>query len=505
MKKQFQHTSSFVYRVLGTMQFFWASLVIFVCNAAWIAISGLYPMAHDEQFHLGIIRLYTERLSPFWSSMPAGEATYGAVTRDPSYLYHYFLSFPFRLLDNIVQSEVGQVIVLRFVSIAFVVSAIWIIRKVLQRAGFSKQLTHLSLFIFAITPLVSFFAAQVNYDTLLFLMLALALLYGQKVLERLRTSQKLDTKEVSILFIILAFGSLVKYAYLPIAIAVVGVIGWRVYRLNLKLPRLWQSLVSSFKKLSTQAAFALLALVVLFFGLAVERYGVNTIKYKTPTPECNQVLSVEACMAYSPWRRNYLTKQSYQQGRLETTYTSQNFPRYVTTIWLSKTTEQLFFSISGMSNSYKIARPYRAPRIASVTLMLVGFGLFLWHFKRIRSDYHLDFLLAVPLVYLGALLSQNYLDFLNIGYPYAIQGRYLIPILPIVYVLVGQSFASSLRKYPGIKASLAVLAILLFTTQGGGAATFISRSNTEWWWPNQKIIRMNQAAKRLIDPIIISR
>ncbi len=48
----------------------------------------------------------------------------------------------------------------------------------------------------------------------------------------------------------------------------------------------------------------LFALFLVLAGLNIERYGYNVIKYRTPIPACDSVLSVEACKAYGPWKRN---------------------------------------------------------------------------------------------------------------------------------------------------------------------------------------------------------
>src|ERR1700722_8925502 len=72
-------------------------LTMFVIESVWIAVSAGFPMAFDESFHFGIIKLYAKQWSPFFSHQPAGGNAYGALTADPSYLYHYLMSFPYRV------------------------------------------------------------------------------------------------------------------------------------------------------------------------------------------------------------------------------------------------------------------------------------------------------------------------------------------------------------------------------------------------------------------------
>lgn len=56
-------------------------------------------MAFDERLPLGIITLYAHHLSPFWQAQPAHADAFGAVFRDPSYLYHWLMSFPYRFVS----------------------------------------------------------------------------------------------------------------------------------------------------------------------------------------------------------------------------------------------------------------------------------------------------------------------------------------------------------------------------------------------------------------------
>src|SRR3954465_971475 len=115
---------------LGSSWFFWLIVGLLVVQATWIAFSGRYPMAFDEDYHLGIIRLYAHHLNPFWSGQPAGADMYGAVFRDPSYLYHWLMSFPFRLVEH--SSQMTQVMFLRLINIALLASALPLFRRLLR-------------------------------------------------------------------------------------------------------------------------------------------------------------------------------------------------------------------------------------------------------------------------------------------------------------------------------------------------------------------------------------
>src|SRR5665811_2105922 len=171
-----QHSfSRRVVALVASHKFFWAVVALLVLQAAWIALSGRYPMAFDEDFHLGIIKLYAHHLSPIWSGQPPNYDTFGAVTRDPSYLYQYLMSFPYRLISLFTRDQTIQVLSLRAINIGLFAWGLTLYRRLLLRTGASKAIVHACLLIFVLIPIAPFLAAQINYDNLFLPMVALAL------------------------------------------------------------------------------------------------------------------------------------------------------------------------------------------------------------------------------------------------------------------------------------------------------------------------------------------
>ena len=137
-------------------------------------------MAFDEDFHFGIIRLYAQQWSPFFAHQPAGGNVYGALTSDPSYLYHYLMSFPYRLTTLFTSSQTLQIIALRFIDVdgddVLVTWSLVLFHRVLLKAKASVGLANVTLLFFILVPVVPLLAAQINYDDLLLPLTALALL-----------------------------------------------------------------------------------------------------------------------------------------------------------------------------------------------------------------------------------------------------------------------------------------------------------------------------------------
>src|SRR5262245_25799525 len=104
--------------LLSSRRLTYVILGFFVFEALWVAFSAVYPMAFDEDFHLGIIKIYSHQWLPFLSDNAVNTGQFGALSRDPSYLYHWLMSFPFRLVQLFTDSQTAQVIVLRLINIA---------------------------------------------------------------------------------------------------------------------------------------------------------------------------------------------------------------------------------------------------------------------------------------------------------------------------------------------------------------------------------------------------
>src|SRR5579872_6980280 len=102
---------NFFRQILSSNKYFIGLVLFFICEALWIAFSGHYPMAFDEDFHFGVIKIYAHHISPFLSHQPANADEFGAIFRDPSYLYHYLMSFPYRLITLFTKDQTIQIIV----------------------------------------------------------------------------------------------------------------------------------------------------------------------------------------------------------------------------------------------------------------------------------------------------------------------------------------------------------------------------------------------------------
>ena len=486
-----------IYKFVASPQFFYMIVVLFVAQALWLAFSGIYPMAFDEDFHLGIIKIYAESSTPFLGTHPAGADVFGAITRDPSYLYHYLMSFPYRIVSQITENTTTQIITLRLMNIAFFTSALFIWRSVLLKTKASPAIIHLCILIFTLLPIVPFLAAHINYDNVFVPAVALVFLYSARIATSMRNSRSISSQDLSLLLIICLATSLIKYAFLPILIAVVVFFGILIYieRKNFKL--ISKSLTKSWRNISVITKAVLIVLLLVSSILFAERYAINMVRYHEPVPDCSKVLSVEQCRKYGPWGRDYniaaRKPQNSPVSPIAFTYD------WVTGMWL-----RTFFAVAGQNSAFQTRGPLLVP--ASLTIFIAVFSLIAAavYAKSIWSKYQkpvIALFLAVILIYLGLLWIDRYMSFIKLGQTVALNGRYLIPLALPIMLLGALGLNEALGQHNKIKLGVASLIVIGFLL-GGGAMTFILRSNDAWLWRNDFIIDSNQQIRETIGPII---
>ena len=470
-------------------------MVLYAVSAIWIALSGAYPMAFDEDFHLGLINIYAHHLSPFFSHQPAGTYQYGAFTRDPSYLYHYLMSFPWRLIIQITHDFTIQTIILRLINVALFGVGIVLFRQLLLRSNISRRLINLALLLFILTPLTPLVAAQINYDNLLLPLTALSLIMTIDVTRQLKPG-RVNWPKILLLVSLCLLTSLVKYAFLPI-FAVIGLyIAWHIvsmyrghHQKQLKL-QIWDSI----KRVSLFSKLALVGLVLLSGGLFFERYGINTIRYHSPIPECDQVLTVNDCKAYGPWKRNYdilISKPAHVDLN----------PLHFSYYWLHQMAYSLSFALNGSASGYSVGNPLPLPNLMIISIFSVGLVVVVLSFNFLRKDEVIRLGMLLIGIYLGALWLQNFTDYAHLGLPVAIQGRYVLPILIIGYVIIIAGFARVFKDRQTLRLASATLMIGCLLL-GGGAMTFILRSDPSWYWPSSKVVTLNKNVRGILKPLI---
>jgi len=486
---------------LASKRFYYCILAFFVIESSWIAFSALYPQAFDENFHYGLIKVYSHYWLPFLSHQPPHADAYGAVARDPSYLYHYLMSFPYRFIALFVHGQGGQVIWLRFMNIALFGAGLILFRRLLRRAGVSRSLGNVTILLFVLIPIVPQMAAQINYDNMLFPLVAWACLQAFNVIDDIK-ARKLSSKRIMILLTTCFFTTLVKYAFLPIFAAIAIFLAVFLYKgYKGKFGNLFKQLKTDFLKNSKLVKIGLPILLLLSFGMFFQRDGVNLIKYHSIEPDCSKVLTIKQCSAYSPWYYNYKNHNKVLSGQ----YVASDSIIVYTQKWFYWMWYRLFFAVNGATSNFANDPPLPLPSTAAVVLAIVSLlALIKARHYLFRKRPYLTLMLTVCLIYGVTLYVQGYSTYRYTAILENMNGRYLVPILIPLASVIGIALSSVIGKSKAVK-SLLVVVVLVFFLDGGGIFTFVFNSDNSWYWDNSTVQKVNSGAKKITKHVVVKR
>jgi hypothetical protein len=495
-----QHIARKIITFLGSIKFFYIVIAVLVIGAGWMALTASYPMAFDESFHLGIIQIYAHQWSPILTATPPNSGSFGELTHDPSYLYHYLMSFPYRLIDHFTHNFVVEAVFMRFLNIGLFVIGLIAFQKLLIRIGVSAALTHFSLLMLVLLPVTPFLAAHINYDNMLFMLVPMNLLLAYTCIDAITKKGVLPAKNLMILLSIGALTCLVKYVFLPIFVTIIIYL-LVVWLRNRNRKAIADSIWTSFKKLGLPIKLSLVILFIVSSGLFLQRYGVNVVEYGNVQPDCSKVEGLESCLQYGPWARNY-----YLQAQAQS---PESIPDPVSTLflpyWFGGLVYRLYFAINYDFHEYA---PMPLPITMSVVIAVSGMVLTIIFWRSIlRINRHIWLLVAIILAYALSLLYVNYTEYLRFDTMVAINGRYFIPLLPFIFVIIGLAYRRLItvimpRRIIVAKTSLAVVAILV-ALQGGGVLTYLVHSEPVWYWKGDPLTSFNVTAQNIATHLII--
>ena len=464
-------------------------LLIFAAEASWLALTSRFPMAFDEGYHFNLIQFFSHRFNPIVTSQPSSTYALGAIVHNPSFLYHYLLSFPYRLIAHFTSSIETQVILLRFINIGRAITSLLIMKKILSRLGLPYILVNILLLVFALTPLVTALSAQINYDNLLILVASLSIYLCLRFVQQLRANV-FELKTLLALICLCFYSSLVKYSFLPIFVGISLVVAWSLLaKWHHDRADFTKQLRSSYAKISKKTKLGLAIAGISGLSLFIVFYGVNTIKYHNPVPQCNQVLSISDCSQYYAWDRNYVVAQ-YDHTHVPTN--KMNVLQY-TYFWLKVEAYQLFAEIIPTGGLVYIAHSFY---LIIIGLTIVVSICTLINIRKIFKEQKTFLaLLVVAMSYLLFLWLDNYNDYLHLGQPLAIQGRDIVPVLIYIYALFGlgvmYSFKGERSARLVLRTSVASLAVFSFVYFGGYVRYGSSISPSDGWIHTQTIAKVS--------------
>ena len=481
-------------------RWFWRGTIgLFVLQSGYIALAGRFSMAFDEYYHLGSIQAYAKVWLPWSVQQPAGPATIGAVPADGSYLYHYLMSFPYRLLTHITSNATAQLLTLRLIDVAIVVAGLYVFRRLLLRLGMSRAATQALLWIVSVLPMAPFLAGQLTYDTLWFTMTAVTLLTTVKLIDTIRTRHILPLRDVAWTISLMLLTSQVKYAFLPMALAgtvfLVVFVSRGIHAHSFDVRQILEEWRTAIRTPITIGAILLLLASGIFFAA---RYGVNMVKYHNPVPACAAVLSKQQCLAYGPYARDESNRDMALDKQLKTAE-KVSYPFG----WFFQMMRESYFAVGPLDLDYPTGVPLPVSYWAGFGVAIISIGLIVTRAKQIwQKGLHERLLITSVCTYIVFLFATNFQAFLSTGAPVAIHGRYVLALLPLLGYLVYVALRSirfwqQWRIYGvGVFVMFAIL-----TAYGGGIAPFILRSADNWYWLSA--VPVSKTVRSVLWPIII--
>ena len=495
MKQNTRAILAWLRRGLADNKAWWIVLGLLIVQALWFVFSAQYPMAFDENYHFGLIQLHAQQWLPYFTSQPLHSGAYGAIVRDPSYLYHWLMSYPYRLTTVFTKDVTAQIIVLRLLNVALFAYALTLYRRLLGRLGVSRALSTSIFAVFILIPVTPFLAAHINYDNLFMVAVPISALLTLQLTEQFNHRQ-INALTLLTLFIVLCLASLIKYPFLPVLLVITIYVLWRLGRNRLISSIGLRTFWESFKALGWLRQVLLVGACLVSFGLFAERYLGNVVKYHNPVPACDAVISEDECLQYGPYGRDYVDKQQ------KSPYFHAN-PLIYAWQWMYGMWYRLFFAIN---YDYATQPPLLAIGILSILLaVLLALGIIL-RFRALFFNHGArQFVLWLTVGYTLVLFADGFSSYASTGQPVAVNGRYLIPFLPFLAAFGGLAWTQLLQSRTYLKTAVASGVIAVFLLQGGGAMTFINRSADSWMWPNAAVRSVNRTVRSITWPLILGK
>ena len=478
-----------IVRFLGSNLFFKIILGVAVVQGLWYAFS-FQPTLFDEPKHLERIFFYTHHALPFLG----GNQDYswdhlGAIIRDGSYLFYYLMSLPLRLFELFTQDTKTLVILLRILCLTLFVGGLFFFRKAFNSIkGISQSVTNVVLLFVVLTPAVAPLPGAVNYDSPVFLMFAIALWLAIRCIN----SKQIRPLDLSGLIILVLLMSIIKWTSIALSIPLVLYLSYLLWKRYDK--RLIKEVVTAVKIAPRRLMWMAAAGLVISATLFIERPVMNTVLYGQPEADCPRVIGYNRCLKFP----DYAVYAAVGKAK-PVDFKPMNPVEYFLSLWTPR-----------MINTQVSLMPWQAKQLSPAlpiiqilyfTFALAGVGLFLIYFRDfMRSDIN-KLLLVVVVGYVILLFIYLYKLYLTYAIPAAISGRYLLPILPILFYFVAISFKAALRKHN--KALLLLLvSVLLGFTQGGGIIAESLSAKEAFYWKDSATRNVNDELRSVLHLLV---
>lgn len=473
--------------VIGSNYFFLFVVSLFVISASWIAVSFRYPFLFDERFHFDVIKIFSKQFSPIIYSQGTDLDMYGNLTFGNASIYHYILSYPYRLFDFILSNENQVIIALRLLNISLVAWGLYIYSKLFQEIGVSKALANISLLLFTLIPLLVFVSATISYDNMLFVVTAAFFLYGARIV----SGKAISPKSYYIFILVGILGTLVKFTFIPVFVLGLGFVIFWMHKDKKHLKTLKASIRSWDRKIVT----LLLIPFVLLLSLLIFRYGVSLAVYHTPLPRCDRLMSHERCLQNAVY--------SLENDARSTKNLRSPYPFQVYTQEWGRTMLLQLDTSAGVTKNDKIEIGKQIPVIATLLSLgvIIGSTVLIYQWKTLEKNTGWHFLIICSLGLVITLFIFNSMSYYSYNLDVNVQSKYLLSVTPVILAFATVATSRLLDNRRALKIVVLCFVIIL-ATQGGGATKQLVNAKPTWYWDDVTIQDTNIKIKSLLSRLI---
>jgi len=445
------------FQVHGPLLFLILMVIIFAAYSGYMALNLKQNIIPDEPAHFIFSKAFST--TPGMPRDTYETYSLGWYVEGNPFMFYWINGRLINLFSFLSPSisDLGLLVSLRVVNVLYSIGSVFfcflLSKEVIQHRWWQL----LPVFLLTNTLMFVFLSAGVQYDNLA----NLASMAGIYYLVRIFKKNNFLVNSLAWM-ICIAFGTLVKYPILPLALGIF--ISWLIFII------IHRKKVFPLKIQPVTTIVLLVILVPLIIGnLAI--YGVNLIKYHSITRPCRKILTESQCeLSQYERRRDDLAldpkltiEESIKQG-----YPSPL--RYAFVDWVYHMLMRSFGMVGHMSYfPLQLIPYYQALFYLFIILGLIN--AFLW---QTLTETELN-LFGIALLYILVLFITNYNSELVYGFKQiAVQGRYLFPIIGVIVVLFTKVLKETPIKF--VKYAFMAFSIGLFFI--GGPLTLLMKYDT---------------------------
>jgi len=424
-----------VYRILliGTIVYFLA-FGILMTNL------GGQP---DQAKHL----YFSNRFARTWG-IPQEESTSPYRVTGNVYLYYWLNGAALKIYRFVVPAAAAsqEGFLLRLISLCMSAMTLFYTYKLASKVTGNHYAGVLAAFFMANTLMFVFVSSGVSYDNFMDWASAAAIYHLVNIYKR-----EDFVRNTALMGMWLGLGALAKEQTLLLAFLLF--VAWLAYTIRAR-----KGLALVFSRTNIALASVFLVSSVLVLAL----YGVNVVRYRHLIPTCPQVKPAAACTYLSERRPLYHPVDV--QGIWNIRESFQNPFTYALRFWIF----QMLSSIWGVL-SHNTYVPWLSVSLHGCLILWAGLCV-LRYWK--AEDRIPTVLLVLLLAYTGYVLLMNYWNELHYDFRhFAVQGRYLFPVLGVLFAVMINYFLR-IRSLFLRRMTLALSMIIYFA---GGLGLFIFR------------------------------